>query len=102
MAAISTKEGGINIGRTIPGLDSSKFLKLALGSVELECFMDLNHLLNKLWLDTFSAARTIEIGHVDPLVTLCDLLKDLEGYSHRDILGIVKCEPRSARDRWSR
>ena len=103
IAAISTRDGGRCIGRTLPGLDGgNQFCKLSLGSVELECFTDVKHLINRPWVDNFNMARTIELGHVDPSLNMGDILRELDGFTHLDVVGIARCDQRFIRERWAR
>jgi hypothetical protein len=103
VAAVSAEEGGRSIGKTLPGFENNaSFCKLSIGSLDLECFSDIRHAVNKGWMDGFNTTQTVEIGKVKPGLSMGDILQELEGYSSHDILGIAKCNHRSNDDKWDK
>jgi hypothetical protein len=102
IAAVSAREGGRAIGKTFPGLESAPFCKLGIGSLELECFREVRHFINKPWKDSFLLTQIAEIGHVRSGLSMGDILQELEGYDSHQILGVTKCDPRSHTDRYDK
>ena len=103
IAAVSAREGGRTLGNTFPGFENSaSFCKLAIGSLELECFRDLKAFINKPWKNSFQLTQVAEIGHVEPGLVMGDILRELVGYNSHNILGVVKCDPWSHTDRWDK